>query len=173
MERKFNPDFSGKRIWMYWPGEKACLFKENVEEGFMACELPGNREVGDLDEVMKAKGGLEVALKEAYGAGRRIADGKKLMNEFANVMRSGDFVLARHEFDHIIGLGIVTSDYYYDETRPCFRHCRKVRWIDTNVWPFVDELKVSGKWHRVTLMEERYRKIAEQIISWICEGTDE
>jgi hypothetical protein len=47
-----------------------------------------------------------------------------------------------------------------------------VKWIDTNKWHFVDELKVNGKWHRVTMIDRHYRKIAEQIISWICEGSD-
>ena len=180
MDNKIIPDFSGKRIWMYWPGEKAYLFKENIEKGFMACGLPEEtrgsriikvREVGDLDEIMKTKGGLEAALKEAYGVGRRIADGRKLMTEFANVMQPGDFVLARCEFDSIIGVGIVTSDYYYDKSQPRFKHCRKVEWIDTNQRPFLDELKQSGKWNRVTLIDQ-HRKIAEQIISRICKGED-
>ena len=180
MDNKIIPDFSGKRIWMYWPGEKAYLFKENIEKGFMACGLPEEtrgsriikvREVGDLDEIMNTKGGLEVALQEAYGVGRRIADGRKLMTEFANVMQPGDFVLARCEFDSIIGVGIVTSDYYYDKSQPRFKHCRKVEWIDTNQRPFLDELKQSGKWNRVTLIDQ-HRKIAEQIISRICKGED-
>jgi hypothetical protein len=181
MDNKIIPDFLGKRIWMYWPGEKAYMFKENVEKGFMACGLPEEkrggriikvREVGDLDEIMNTKGGLEAALKEAYGVGRRIADGEKLMTEFANVMQPGDFVLARCEFDNIIGVGNVTSDYYFDNNQPRFKHCRKVEWINTGQWSFDDELKVSGIWHRVTLMEPPYRKIAEQIISQICEGKD-
>lgn len=165
-----QPDFAGRRIWMYWPGEKAYQFKENVENDFMACGLPEDREVGDLDEIMNVKGGLTAALKNAYGTGARIAGGEKLMREFANTMNIGDFVLARCEFDNIIGVGIVSSDYYYDAQRPRFRHCRKVKWIDTGKWPFADELKVSGKWHRVTLMDQHYRRIGERIISQICGG---
>lgn len=168
MNSHFEPEFAGKRIWMYWPGEKAYQFKENVEKGFMACGLPEDREVGDLDVIMNIRGGLDAALKEAYGT----CGDRKLLREFANVMQIGDFILARCEFDNIIGVGIVTGDYYYDESRPRFRHCRKVKWIDTNKWAFVDELKVSGKWHRVTMINQHYRKIAEQIISWICEGSD-
>ena len=167
-----KPDFTGKRIWMYWPGEKAVQLHENVEQGFMACGLPKDREVGDLNEIMNVRGGLDAALKEAYGAGRRIADGEKLLREFANLMQIGDFVIARKEFDQIVGIGIITGDYYYDAVRPRFRHCRKVEWIDTKVRSFPAELKHSGKWHRVTLIDLPYRKIAEQIISSACEGKD-
>ena len=159
-----------KRIWMYWPDDMACQFKENVEKGFMACELPDNREVGDLDVLMNKRGGLDAALKEAYGPGRRIADGRKLLREFANVMQIGDYILARNEFFSIVGVGIVASDYYYDSTRSKFRHCRKVNWIDTKVRPFPEGLKRSGKWHRVTIIDMPYREIAEQIISSVNGG---
>ncbi len=159
-----------KRIWMYWPGEKAYQFKENVEKGFMACGLNEDeenkqREVGDLNKIMDVKGGLEAALRKAYGPGRRIADGKKLLNEFANVMQIGDFILTRNEYDTIVGLGIVASDYYYDPARLRFRHCRKVNWIATRKLPFPDELKKGVKWNRVTLMRTPYHKYGEQIIS--------
>ena len=55
MEQVIIPDFAGKRIWMYWPGEKAYQFEENVEKGLMACGLPGDRELEDLDEVMHVR----------------------------------------------------------------------------------------------------------------------
>lgn len=170
MDNFLKNDFDGKRIWMYWPGEKAYQFKENAEKGFMACGLPGDKEVGDLNEVMSVRGGLTAALEDAYGTGVRITGGEKLMQEFANKMDIGDYVLARSDFDNIVGVGIVSGDYYYDAQRPRFRHCRKVKWIDTNKWPFVDELKSNGKWHRVTLMDQHYRRIGERIISQILEG---
>jgi len=159
---------------MYWPDEMACQFKENVEKGFMACGLPEGREVGDLDVLMNVRGGLDAALKEAYGPGRRIADGRKLLREFADVMQIGDYVLARNEFFFIVGVGIVSGDYYYDATRSKFRHCRKVNWIDTQVRPFPEGLKRSGKWHRVTMIDMPYRQIAEHIISSVNgdEGAD-
>lgn len=154
-----------RRIWMYWPDEMACQFKENIEKGFMACGLPDGREVGDLDVLMNIKGGLDAALKEAYGPGRRIADGRKLLREFANVMQIGDYVLARNDFYAIVGVGIVAGDYYYDSTRPKFRHCRKVNWIDTQIRPFPEGLKQGGKWHRVTNIDMPYLQIAKQIIA--------
>ncbi|MBQ0084855.1 MAG: hypothetical protein KBS65_01260 [Prevotella sp.] len=172
MTTEFKLDFNGKRIWMYWPGTKACQFKENVEKGFMACGLPDGREVGDLNEIMSVRGGLTAALNEAYDYGR-IAGGEKLLREFANVMKEGDYVIARSDFDYIVGIGVVTGDYYYDESRPNFKHCREVEWISTERLPFPDKLKKSGKWHRVTNIDTPLRKIAEQLIIAICAGKDE
>ncbi len=172
MNNKYQQDFSGKRIWMYWPDKKACQFNENVKEGFMACGLPEDREVGDLDQIMDVKGGLDAALISEYGSPGSIGNGRKLLTEFANVMDIGDFILARREFDHIIGVGIVSGDYQYREARPRFRHCRKVQWIATGQWPFAEEFKHGTKWNRVTMITGRYRKIAEQLITWICDGED-
>lgn len=168
MDNKFNSILTGKRIWMYWPDEKACQFRENMEKGFMACGLPEGREVGDLNEILSIRGGFDAALRNTDGT---FAD-KKLLREFANVMQNGDFVIARSDFDFIVGIGIVSGDYYYDVSRPTFRHCRKVEWIETNRRPFPDALKRSGKWHRVTMIGQGYRRIAEQIIAQICEGLE-
>ena len=170
MNSIYKTKYPGRHIWMYWPGENAYQFKENAEEGFMACGLNKDREVGDLDEVMKERGGLEAALRKAYGAGRRIANGKKLLKWFANEMRIGDFVIARQGVDHIVGVGIVTGDYEYRASRPRFRHCRNVKWIDTQRRPFPDAMKQGVKWNRVTLIDKRHRELAEQIISGIYEG---
>ena len=167
-EKNNIPDFNGRRFWMYWPGENACQFNENIEKGFMACGLNEDREVGDLNEVMRKPGGLEAALKEAYMGGS-IAGGRKLLEEFANMMKVGDFIIARNDFRSIVGLGIVTGDYYFDESRPRFRHCRKVEWIDTETIPFPEEFKSGGKWKRVTLVDQSYRKDAEEIITCMCE----
>lgn len=172
MTTEFKLDFNGKRIWMYWPGTKACQFKENVEKGFMACGLPDGREVGDLNEIMSVRGGLTAALNEAYDYGR-IAGGEKLLREFANVMKEGDFVIARSDFDYIVGIGIVTGDYYYDESRSDFRHCREVEWISTERLLFPDKFKKGVKWNRVTNIDKPFRKIAEQLIIAICAGKDE
>ena len=168
-ENYYNDLDMANRIWMYWPDDMACQFKENVEKSIMACGLPEGREVGDLNVLMDVKGGLDAALKEAYGPGRRIADGRKLLREFADVMQIGDYILARNEFYSIIGIGIVSGDYYYDATRSKFRHCRKVNWIDTQVRPFPEGLKRGGKWHRVTNIDMPFRQIAEQIIASVSE----
>lgn len=49
---------------------------------------------------------------------------------FAKSMKPGDIVLARKAGTvEYIG-GIITSDYVFDESRPNFRHMRKVRWLN-------------------------------------------
>ena len=169
MTTEFKSDFNGKRIWMYWPGTKACQFKENVEKGFMACGLPDEHDIGDISKI-----GIRNLVKYINAEyGYTNAGAMKLMTEFYTTVQKGDFVIARDGFDAIVGIGIVTSDYYYDESRSDFRHCREVEWISTKRLPFPDEFKKGGKWHRVTNIDMPFRKIAEQLIIAICEGKDD
>lgn len=168
IKNECNPEFIGKRIWMYWPDAKACQFAENVENGFMACEPKGGPNIGDLSKIGMRSLKDEITAEYGY----LNSGAKKLMSEFFSTVKKGDFVIARNEWNALIGIGIVTGDYYYDESRPKFRHCRKVEWIDTNEWRFPDQLKQNGKWHRVTLIDQPYRKIAEEFITAVCQAED-
>lgn len=169
MTTEFKPDFNGRRIWMYWPDAKACQFRENVEGGFMACEPLGGYDIGNIDEIGVRRIGSAVKAEYGYNNGESI----KLMTAIYSGVKNGDYVIARSDFDYIVGIGVVTGDYYYDESRPNFKHCREVEWISTERLPFPDKLKKSGKWHRVTNIDKPFRKIAEQLIIAICAGKDE
>lgn len=157
--------FAGKRIWMYWPAEKACLFKENVEKGFMSCEPLGGYDIGDIN--MIGEEGIKAAVEAKYGYVN--GSSVKLMTAIFRDIKIGDYIIARSDFDNIVGIGVVSGDYYYDKSRPCFRHCRRVKWINTVRCPFPDEFQKKGKWHRVTIIDKPFRKIAEQVINVICE----
>lgn len=169
MKKDFKLDFEGKRIWMYWPDTKARQFSENAENGFMACELPDGYDIGDINAIGNRR--IAAAVKAEYGYLN--GSSVKLMTTIFSGMNIGDYVIARSDFDNIVGLGIVCGDYYYDESRTNFKHCRHVEWIDTRKWTFPEVLKRNGKWHRITLIDREYRQIAEQIISWICEEADD
>lgn len=157
--------FAGKHIWMYWPDAKACQFKENVEKGFMACEPLGGYDIGDIN--MIGENGIKAAVEAKYGYAN--SSSIKLMTTIFRDVKIGDYIIARSDFDNIVGIGVVSGDYYYDKSRPCFRHCRRVKWINTVRWSFPEEFQKKGKWHRVTIIDKPFRKIAEQVINVICE----
>ena len=54
--------------------------------------------------------------------------------QFANEMHVGDIVYVKHGRKQLFGRGIVESDYYYDETRKEYQHCRKVNWTHKGEW---------------------------------------
>lgn len=169
MKKDFKPDFVGKRIWMYWPDTKARQFVENTEKGFMACGLPDGYDIGDINAIGNRR--IAEAVKAEYGYLN--GSSVKLMTTIYSGMRDGDYIIARSDFDYIVGIGVVNGDYHYDESRPSFKHCRPVEWIDTRRWVFPEALKRSGKWHRITLIDKEYRKVAEQVITRISEEADD
>ncbi len=147
-------DLKKHNVWMYWPGDYAEEFSENLSKGVMACCLPDDdqtneiREIGDWAEYSK-RNGLDEALKNVYD-GREIGQAKKLVIEFLTQVKTEDYIIARKGCDSIIAVGVVKSGYFFDDTRSKYKHCRKVEWrpfkIEKN---FRIYFKDSG-WHRVT-----------------------
>lgn len=157
----YSKEMLAKRhIWVYWPGDYACLFPENVKNGFMCCRPKGN-EVGDMDEIIENGLGLEQAVINAYGYKNNKA--MKLLRQFYCAVKEGDIIIARSSNDSIVGIGIVTGDYFYDNSRPFYRHCRPVFWTHKGNWPASSFLhKVHG--NRVTEVKPQFREDAENII---------
>lgn len=121
---------SKKRYWIYSPGAQARLWPEFYSEGIMGIcwdDLDDLSEYGSRDEI---KG----AMTNLYG------DGKSYMNkslaawQFANDMKPGDVVYVKRGFSTLIGRGIVSSEYIYDETREEYQHVRGVTWTHSGTW---------------------------------------
>ncbi|ATA82870.1 ATPase [Capnocytophaga leadbetteri] len=49
-------------------------------------------------------------------------------------MNIGDIVIAKKGTKTLLGYGKVISDYYFDEERAVYKHCREVKWLKKGVW---------------------------------------
>ena len=54
--------------------------------------------------------------------------------QFANEMKPGDVVFVKKGRSLIIGRGIVDSEYIYDNSRPFYKHIRRVKWTHNGEW---------------------------------------
>lgn len=54
--------------------------------------------------------------------------------EFANTMQIGDVVIVKQGRSNLLGYGVVTSEYFYDEKRENYTSCRKINWKVKGVW---------------------------------------
>ncbi len=63
--------------------------------------------------------------------------------EFCNEMKIGDYVLIKTTTKEIIAVGIVKSDYYFDDEREKYKHIRKVEWIKKGSWITEDKMAVK------------------------------
>lgn len=71
-------------------------------------------------------------------------------------MKPGDPVFAKKGKKLIIGKGVVTSDYFFDEERSELKHVRSVNWTNKGVWknpsseiiktlPLIDNIQEAEK----------------------------
>ena len=122
-----------KRYWLYSPGEQAVKWEEFYNEGIMAI---GWDELGDLENYTDRKSILE-ALINNYGGGEDQRNNVSAIDDFCNgenKINIGDIVIAKKGTKTLLGYGKVISDYYFDEERAVYKHCREVKWLKKGVW---------------------------------------
>ncbi|TCK80648.1 AAA family ATPase [Albibacterium bauzanense] len=132
--RLLNKEKGGNKIWLYAPGEKASLWDEFYEKGIMGL---GWDYLGDLNEYQSKR---EIAdrlneLEKSTGSKMNSANANY---DFKNTVSVGDVIIAKKGRSEYLGYGIVSSDYFYDDTRESYRKCRKVKWKKRGVWDGLD-----------------------------------
>lgn len=128
-----NPDTNSGRephYWLYSAGEGSYKWDEFYQKGIMAI---GRSDLGDLNKY-STKGEMKEALKEIYDANQSYKNAGHALWEFANEMQLGDVVFVKRGVDRLIGEGVVTSDYFYDDSQTEYKHVRKVNWTDNGEW---------------------------------------
>ena len=122
-----------KRYWLYSPGEQAVNWEEFYNEGIMAI---GWDKLGDLENYTNRKSILE-ALINNYGGGEDQRNNVSAIDDFCNgenKINIGDIVIAKKGKNTLLGYGKVISDYYFDDKRAVYKHCREVKWLKKGVW---------------------------------------
>ena len=126
-------DSNETHYWLYSPGEQAVMWEEFYDEGIMAI---GWDELEDLENYTDRKSILE-ALIENYGGGEDQRNNVSAIDDFCNgenKINIGDIVIVKKGTKTLLGYGRVTSDYYFDEERKEFLHCRQVKWLKKGEW---------------------------------------
>jgi 5-methylcytosine-specific restriction protein B len=128
-----HSNINSRRYWVFAPGESCDHWEECKSDGVM---LVGWDEVGNLTQY-EDKNSIDAALKKAYPNGKdsyRKNDVSTLWY-MCREIQVGDVVYARNGLSEILGRGVVTSDYFYDEERDDFCNVRKIRWTHLGRWP--------------------------------------
>lgn len=124
-------DVDTVHYWIYSPGDNASMWDEFYEAGIMAI---GWGEIGDLKafdskDVMKAK------MKEVFDSSLSYKNAAHATWQFANEMKVGDIIFVKKGMHQLVGRGIVTSDYEYDNERADeYANFRKVNWTHKGEW---------------------------------------
>ena len=142
------------KYWLYNPGEKADKWEEFYNEDIMAI---GWDKLEDLENYTDRKSILE-ALIENYDGREDQRNNVSAIDDFCNgenKINIGDIVIVKKGTKTLLGYGRVTSDYYYDENREEFLHCREVEWFKKGEWE-VDVNLPRKTLTDITLEKARY-----------------
>ncbi|WP_256243219.1 AAA family ATPase [Bacillus sp. V3B] len=119
-----------KRYWMYAPGESSRLWEEFYNKGIMGI---GWEELGNLTQY-PTKDAMKTKMKEIYGMEYSYKNAGHATWQFANEIKIGDVIIVKKGLTKIIGRGIVTSDYTFDDSRQEYNHTRSVHWTHKGEW---------------------------------------
>lgn len=126
-----DEDVDTIHYWLYAPGDNANKWEEFYEKGIMAI---GWGELGDLTQYDN-KADIKGVLQEVNNSSNTYRNVVHATWQFANEIKVGDIVYAKKGIHQIIGRGVVTSDYYYDDTHVGYENMRKVNWTNKGSWP--------------------------------------
>jgi hypothetical protein len=119
-----------KQYWLYAPGEYASKWNEFYDEGIFGL---GWDDIGNLKQY-KNRSQIKEALVKAFGGEGSKKNDVSANDDFLNKVNIGDVVIVKKGRGELLGYGIVTSDYYFDEKRTDYKSYRKIEW------------KVKGNW---------------------------
>lgn len=128
----------GVHYWMYAPGEQAKYWDQYYDEGIMGI---GWSKMGNLKAYTDNKE-TRKKLSQLYGNHSSHKQDACMLYNFAFDVKPGDIVFAKKGRGIIVGRGIVTSDYIFDESRTEQPNIRKVNWTDKGVW-HTDTMQVT------------------------------
>ena len=118
------------KCWMYSPGDNARKWNECVKEGIMCI---GWEEMGSLVEY-ESRDAMRDQMKLLYGQEGSYMNDSLATWEIVNEIQVGDTVYAKRGRTHIVGRGVVESDYIFDDSREEYKSVRKVRWTEVGDW---------------------------------------
>ncbi len=116
--------------WTYSPGEQASKWDLCTSGGVMCI---GWDALGDLSKY-STQVDMNQAIKQFYPVDGSAKNDTLAVWQFANEIKPGDIVFAKKGRSTIIGRGVVTSDYIFDDSLANYKHIRKVNWTNVGEW---------------------------------------
>ncbi|MGC9384915.1 MAG: hypothetical protein ACP5D6_09980, partial [Kosmotogaceae bacterium] len=123
--KKYNMDMN---YWKIAPGENAYKWEECLDGGFI--EIGWNK-LGDISNMKKSE--FNKKQDELYQDDPHYTkSGANQVWKFRNI-KEGDIVVANRGTSEVLGIGMVTGSYYFDESEERHPHKLPVDWFDTRV----------------------------------------
>jgi len=127
------------QYWLYAPGDEARKWEEFYADGIMGL---GWDEIGDLKQY-RSRDEIKEALVNS-GRGQGSQRNSALANDdFLNKINIGDVIIAKKGKSELLGYGVVTSEYAYDNNRTEYQKQRQVDWKLKGNWKLDSSLPLK------------------------------
>lgn len=125
--------------WLYAPGKDARLWEDFYKSGVIGL---GWDFLGDLEQYQNRLE-VEKAIAEDRNDGIRPNNDSKAVWEFYQEIKPGDIVFVKSGRRKVIGRGIVTGEYYFDEQALEYKHRHKIDWINKGNWELKEQVSMK------------------------------
>ena len=127
---------SKRTVWVIAPGEGGKEWENFQSESIASI---GWNETGDLSGLEDKKAFQEVVAESHPESGAQKVG--KMLHDFAVRMQEGDLIFAKAGTKAILGWGIVSSDYQYDENATPHVHVREVQWKEDSRFELPENIR--------------------------------
>ena len=133
-----------QQVWLFLGGRNAndYHFEEMYNDGVMA--LCGWDKVGDLSDCSD-KESIDKRRQSVSEYQFNTGNLTGMLHAIANEINEGDIVLAKYSKSDIVGMGMVTGDYRFDDKSVYGKHCRDMSWTHKGLWHCAPILKEYGQ----------------------------
>ena len=129
-----------RKYWAYAPDQRADRWEEFYEAGMLAI---GWDSAGHLRQYAD-KEALKRRMHELWPGPSPTVNALACWN-FANVLEVGDIVFAKQGMRKVVGYGVVSGDYLFDDERQSFKSRRRMKWLGKGTWDLPEDDRLPMK----------------------------
>lgn len=125
--------------WLFAPGDDARLWPNFLNDKVMGL---GWDFLGDLEQYV-TRTAVEKEIANHKNNGKRPSNDSKAVWDFYQRVKPNDIVYAKAGVSKIVGRGVVTGGYYFDDTVSEYKHRHKINWTNDGDWNLKDQLAMK------------------------------
>lgn len=124
-------------MWLYAPGEGASMWQRCLFSGTMCL---GWDNLGDYSRFAD-ENAIREELRRIHNSTDKVYNNSvRAVWDFCHVLTPGDVIYVKKGLYKLLGKGIVTGDYMYDESLGKYCNIRSVRWERVGEWQAPEQL---------------------------------
>ncbi|MBG79798.1 MAG: hypothetical protein CMJ39_03685 [Phycisphaerae bacterium] len=138
-----DPLQTKRQYWTISADQNSDQWRNFIVQGVVAADFSFQELSGDVTDWQLEE--IYEAMRSADPEGPKPTNNALGLFNFANKMKVGDILIAKTGSQSILGVGVVTSDYEYQEdaSNQDYAHVRQVDWVSKT--PFEAPCRMAGK----------------------------